>query len=92
MSTFAEKIRVLTLKSQAERAMSAALDQATELRSYLDAEMAPPEALIDRFLAGYEHAERLYLEFLLAQDAASEQIEVRFHGERDPLYLDGDDR
>jgi hypothetical protein len=73
VSTFAERIRVLSLKSQAERAMSVALGPATVLRSYLDAGMEPPAETVAEFLELYGRAELLWLEFMVANQAETEE-------------------
>jgi hypothetical protein len=72
VSTFAEKIRVMAMKSQAERAMSVALGPATVIRSYLDAGMEPPVEMIAEFLDLYGRAELLWLEFMVANQAEPE--------------------
>ena len=68
-------IRVMSLKSQAERVSSVARGLATEIRAFLDAGMEPPEALVSEFIAVHVESECLYLEFLQAQDDLAETEE-----------------
>ena len=75
LSMFTKKLRVLTLKTEIDRAESAAGLRAAEIRAFLDAGMEPPEALVSEFIAVHVESECLYLEFLQAQDDLAETEE-----------------